>query len=293
MSFLGRLRQEILICDGAMGTMIQAAGLKPGACPELLNAEGPDIIRAIHRAYLDAGCDMVMTNTFGSSRIRLDDYRLGGRAAELCAKGARLARECAPEGRYVVGSVGPTGKLLEPFGTLSRDEALEAFREQIAALAQAGVDAICIETMMDLEEAALAIEAAKAVCSLPVMATMTFDFKGGKARTIMGTSPKEAARRLLAEGADVVGSNCGVGIHQIIGAIREMREEIKDAYLIAQPNAGLPRMEGSKVIYDQTPQELAGKVQDLIAAGANMVGGCCGTTPEHMKMVVKVVRGSI
>ncbi|MGH7356746.1 MAG: homocysteine S-methyltransferase family protein [Candidatus Rokuibacteriota bacterium] len=285
---------ETLVFDGGYGTMLFAAGLLNGACPELWNDTHADVVRGIHQGYFDAGSDMVETNTFGGARLKLDEYRLGDRTRELNEKGARLARRAAGDGRWVAGSIGPTSRLPQEYALDAgvTDEEYEAtFREQAEALAEGGVDLFAVETMMFPQEATAAIRACKAVTDLPVMATMFFQYEEihERDRTMWGESPAEVAKSLLAAGADVVGMNCGRGPDRAIVIIREMRQ-VTDAPLIAYPNAGLPVTTGDSVTYELGPEAMAQEYPALLDAGCNMVGACCGSNPEHIRLIAEVVR---
>jgi 5-methyltetrahydrofolate--homocysteine methyltransferase len=285
---------EILVFDGGYGTMLFAAGLANGACPELWNDTHPDVVRGIHEAYYAAGSDLVETNTFGATRLKLNEYTIGDRTRELNVRGARLARAAAPAGRYVAGSIGPTSRLPVDYALDEgvTDEEYEAtFREQAEALAEGGVDLFAVETMMFPQEATAAIRACKAVADLPVMATMFFQFEElhDRDRTMWGESPADVARNLLAAGADVVGMNCGRGPDRAIVIIREMRK-VTDAPLIAYPNAGLPVTTGDTVTYELGPEAMARDYPALLDAGCNIVGACCGSDPEHIRRIAEVVR---
>lgn len=285
---------ERLVFDGGYGTMLFAAGLLNGACPELWNDSHADVVRGIHQGYYDAGSDIVETNTFGGTRLKLNEYRIGDRTRELNVKGARLARAAAPDHGYVAGSIGPTSRLpaeYEPLGDTTDEEYVETFREQAAALAEGGVDLFAVETMMFPQEAVAAVRACKAVADLPVMATMFFQFEElhDRDRTMWGESPAEVARNLLAAGADVIGMNCGRGPDRAIVIIREMRA-VTDAPLVAYPNAGLPVTTGDTVTYELGPEEMARDYPALLDAGAGIVGGCCGSDPRHIARIAEVVR---
>ena len=273
---------ETLVFDGGYGTMLFAAGLLNGACPELWNDTHADVVRSIHKGYYDAGSHIVETNTFGGTRLKLNE------------KGARLARSVMPPGGYVAGSIGPTSRLpaeYEPLGDTTAEQYFETFREQAQALAEGGVDIFAVETMMFPQEATAAVRACKAVADLPVMATMFFQFEDlhDRDRTMWGESPAEVAKNLLAAGADVVGMNCGRGPDRAIVIIREMRA-VTDAPLVAYPNAGLPITTGDSVRYELNPEEMARDYPALLDAGCNIVGACCGSDPEHIKRIAEVVR---
>jgi 5-methyltetrahydrofolate--homocysteine methyltransferase len=285
---------ETLVFDGGYGTMLFAAGLLNGACPELWNDTHADVVRGIHQGYYDAGSDLVETNTFGGTRLKLNEYKIGDRTRELNVKGVRLARAAAPGGRYVAGSIGPTSRLPVDYALDEgvTDEEYEAtFREQAEALAEGGVDIFAVETMMFPQEATAAIRACKAVTDLPVMATMFFQFEElhDRDRTMWGESPADVAKSLLAAGADVVGMNCGRGPDRAITIIREMRK-VTDAPLVAYPNAGLPITTGDTVTYELGPEAMAREYPALLDAGCNIVGACCGSNPEHIRRIAEVVR---
>jgi 5-methyltetrahydrofolate--homocysteine methyltransferase len=295
--FLARLKRgETLVFDGAMGTMLFAAGLTDGACPELWNATHPDVVRGIHRGYFEAGSDFVETNTFGGTRLKLTAYGLQDRTRELNVLGAKLAREVCPPGGLVAGSIGPTGHLPDrfaPLGDVSEQTLTDNFREQAEALAEGGVDLFAIETMMYPEEAFLAIRAAKEAAGLPVMCTMFFQFERdkGRDRTMWGTSPEEAAKVLLEAGADVVGMNCGDGGPERAAAIVRAMRSVTDAALIVYPNAGLPIVhKDGRTTYELSPEEMVRGYPAILEAGANIVGGCCGTTPAHLALISGLVK---
>jgi 5-methyltetrahydrofolate--homocysteine methyltransferase len=285
--FTDRLSQGgILIADGATGTTLQQMGLPSGAAPERWNLENPAAIRALHRGYVEAGSDLVLTNTFGGSRLRLEMEGLGDQVREINLAAARLAREVAGDQVMVLGDMGPTGQLMEPMGTLTYDDAVAVFAEQAAALAEGGVDAILVETMSDLNEAKAAIEGARQVTELPILVTMSFDTHG---RTMMGVKPVDAVKELWAMGVDAVGANCGRTLSENLEAIQQMREALPEATLMAKPNAGLPRMEGVESVYDVTPEIMAEYAEKFAALDVKIFGGCCGSTPEHIKAVSRTL----
>jgi len=287
--FQDRLAQGgILIADGAAGTRLQNAGLPSGTAPERWNLENPDAIRALHRGYVEAGSDLILTNTFGGSRLRLEMKELGDQTHEINLTAARLAREVAGEEVLVLGDIGPTGQLMEPMGTLTYDQAVGVFAEQAGGLAEGGVDAILIETMSDLNEAKAAVEGARRATDLPILVTMSFDTHG---RTMMGVKPGDAAQELWAMGVDAVGANCGRTLTENLEAIQHMREALPEATLMAKPNAGLPRMEGTDSVYDVTPEIMADYAQKFAAFDVKIFGGCCGSTPDHIHAASRVLRG--
>jgi 5-methyltetrahydrofolate--homocysteine methyltransferase len=291
---MGKLLQRIgggviLVADGAIGTMLMAHGLQPGQPPESFNLTRVDVLEAIAKEYLDAGADIIQTNTFGASRLKLSTYSLQDTVEEI-NKNAVLAVIRAVEDRaYVSGSCGPTGQFLKPYGDTEPEEMCDAFREQISALISAGVDVLCIETMTDLQEATCAIKAAKDVgAAVPVMATMTFNHTPKGFYTIMGVSIEEAAKGLEMGGADVVGSNCGNGIENMILIAQEFKKYSR-LPIIIQSNAGMPELKGDQAVYPESPDFMAGKAQELISLGVSIIGGCCGTTPVHTKALRRMV----
>jgi 5-methyltetrahydrofolate--homocysteine methyltransferase len=290
--------EEILLFDGGYGTELFAAGLLNGACPELWNDTHADAVKRIHQGYFDAGSQIVETNTFGGSRLKLNEYRIGDRTRELNEKGARLARAVCPPGAWIAGSIGPTSCIPAEFGvgdTIATDEEyLEAFTEQAEALAEGGADLFAVETMMFPQEAAAAIRACKAVADLPVMATMFFQYEAlhDRDRTMWGDSPADVARALRAAGADIVGMNCGRGPDRAIVIIQEMRQVI-DVPLVAYPNAGMPITTGDSVTYELGPEAMAREYPALLDAGARIVGACCGSNPSHIRQIAEVVRARV
>ncbi|PYN80106.1 MAG: hypothetical protein DMD96_15685 [Candidatus Rokuibacteriota bacterium] len=284
---------ETLVFDGGYGTMLFAAGLANGACPELWNDTHPDVVRGIHQGYFAAGSEIVETNTFGGTRLKLNEYKIGDRTRELNEKGARLARAAGPG--YIAGSIGPTSRLPVDYALdegVTDDEYTDTFREQAEALAEGGVDLFAVETMMFPQECTAAVRACKAVADLPVMATMFFQYEEihDRDRTMWGESPAEVAKSLLAAGADVIGMNCGRGPDRAIVIIREMRR-VTDAPLVAYPNAGLPITTGDTVTYELGPAEMAREYPALLDVGCNIVGACCGSNPEHIRRIAELVRG--
>ena len=287
---LSRLAQDVpLISDGATGTYLQMHGLEPGGCPEAFNSEHPDIVRGMSAAYSEAGSEMVLTNSFGGNRFMLKKYGYGDQLHRFNRLAAQLAREGAGEDCYVVGSIGPTGEFVEPLGEVTEREMFEAFAEQAAALAEGGADAILAETMTAVEEATLAIQAAKETTGLPVLVSMTFD-KGPRGYfTMMGVSPEQAVLKLRAAGADVVGTNCGNGIERMV-EISDIMRDLTDQPLVVHSNAGIPKLVDMKIVYDEEPLWMAKRFRLMADMGIKIIGGCCGTTPEHIRELVKAVR---
>ncbi|MBN2381282.1 homocysteine S-methyltransferase family protein [bacterium] len=289
MDFLRRVQQGIVVFDGAMGTMLFQAGLAGGQCPELWNDTQPDRVRQVHQLYFEAGCDVVETNSFGGSSIKLHSYDLQDRAVELNRKAAQIARSAAPTDRYVAGSVGPSGQFLQPLGELSESELSESFGEQCLALAEGGVDLFCIETMMDLQEATIAVKAAKEKTGLPVIATMTFNKTPNGYFTMMGVTPADAAQQLKQAGADIIGANCGNGPNEMIELV-PLFTQATDLPLLFQSNAGMPKLVDGTASYDMGPDEYAGYIPAFLEAGTRLIGGCCGTTPDHIRRIAELVR---
>lgn len=288
---LERLKNgDVLICDGATGTFLQARGLKPGECPELWNETRRPEVLDIARSYIAAGADMIETNSFGGTRFKLAHFGLAERAADLNRLAAEIAREAAGPVRLVAASIGPTGRFVEPYGDLAEEEMYAAFREQAVALEAGGADAICIETMSDINEARIAVAATKENTRLPAICTFTFDRQpNGQFRTMMGVSPAQVAREIPAAGADVIGSNCGNGIENMLGIAGEMRDNTA-AFIMIQANAGMPVLEGGKAVFKATPEDMARQIEGLLTRGVNVIGGCCGTTPEHIRAMAEAVR---
>jgi len=272
----------LLVADGATGTMLQQAGLPAGTPGEAWVLERPDEIMRLHQAYLEAGSQIVLTSTFGGSPVRLRSAGLDVRAADINRRAAELAREAAGEDRYVGGDIGPTGEMLAPLGRLTYDDAVQAFVVQAQALAAGGVDCICIETMTDLKEAEAAVAGARQACGLPVFCTFSFE---GHGRTAMGVSPAQAARSMATLGVQAVGANCGHAPEEVLGFLPLMRESAPSAYLIAKPNAGIPRMVQRRAVYDATPARMAELAVRFVALGAQIVGACCGSSPEHLAAI--------
>jgi 5-methyltetrahydrofolate--homocysteine methyltransferase len=276
----------LILADGAMGTMLIENGLTFGACPESWNVELPEKVRQVHRGYLNAGAQIILTNTFGGNRFRLALHGLEGRVAELNQAGAAIARaeaEAAGGQALVAGDIGPSGGILAPLGDLEPSAATEGFAEQAAALLQGGVDVIWLETLSGLEEMRAALDGVRRVSAdVPVIATMTFDTRG---RTMMGVTPEEAARELMGWGAAAVGGNCGNGPDEILGVIAKMRATVPQALLVAKANAGIPRLEKGKAVYDAGPEEMGQYAAAAAQAGARIIGACCGSTPRHLEVM--------
>ncbi len=294
MNKLESLLQEYpyLLADGAMGTMLFSAGLEHGAPPELWNREHPEEVARVHRGYLQSGSQILLTNTFGGNRYRLMMHGLQDRVIELNRAAAQLLRESVLSQNneaLVAGDIGPTGQVLAPYGELTFDKAKEAFAEQAAALIDGGVDLIWIETMSDLEEVRAAYEAAREVSSqIPIVTTMTFDTHG---RTMMGVTPERALQTLSALGAAAVGGNCGNGPEEIISVIEKMHTVSPQITLVAKANAGIPELIAGRPVYRATPADMAEYAVKAFAAGARIIGACCGSTPAHIEAIAVALAG--
>ena len=284
MSILDKLdNKQILLSDGAWGTFLQATGLKPGECPELWNITHKNEVLKIAQSYIEAGSDIIETNSFGGSIFKLSQYGLGNRVFELNKAAAAISREAAGNNAHVAGSVGPTGKMLI-MGDVTEEELYNGFKEQCIALEAGGADIIIIETMSALDEASAAIKAARENTGCVVIATMTFDGDTNNGyHTMMGVTPSEMVVSLKEAGAHIIGSNCGNGIENMIGIVEEIRKADKDIPVMIQANAGVPELVDGKTVFRESPEMMASFVPALIEAGVNIIGGCCGTTPEHIR----------
>jgi len=288
--FMAALSERVVLLDGAMGTQLAAHGLAAGRAPEAWVLDEPENIAAVHTSYLDAGAEAVLTCTFGATEWKLELAGLGGKGDDVNSAAAKIARDAAGPERFVLGDVGPTGRLMAPMGTASFEDFVEVFKKQVAPLADGGVDAIIVETMVDLQECLAAVSAARSVCELPVIASMSFGRDvGGGYHTVMGVGVADMVEALQGAGTDVVGSNCGVSIVDMIEIARGI-VSAADRPVLVQPNAGSPRLEGGKTVYDETPDEMAAHFEELLQTGVAAVGSCCGTTPEHTRLFAELLR---
>lgn len=286
-SLQDRIGRGGFFLDGAMGTQLFARGVTPGGCNERLNADSPELVEDVHRAYLEAGSDAVLTNTFGGSAVSLRRHGLAERTRELNAAGAQLARRAAGEDRYVIGDIGPCGDFLEPLGTQTPDALLAAFAEQVRGLLDGGVDGFIVETMTAVEEIEVAIAAVRSLSELPIFVSLAYDpTQGGGFRTMMGVSPDAAVERLKGKGISAIGFNCGtLDMDGYVGLASDYAKALAGTgvLLLAEPNAGKPRLEAGGAIYDLSPERFAQSLEQIRSAGAAILGGCCGTTPEHIR----------
>jgi 5-methyltetrahydrofolate--homocysteine methyltransferase len=293
-SFLEALKTRVLLGDGAMGTQLQNAGLESGHCGEAWNVDHPDRVLRIQRAYVEAGSDLLLTNTFGASRIMLNRHREADRTVAINEASVAIAREALGGRGYVLGDVGPFGGLMEPYGEIPKAEVERAFREQTRALVDGGADGIIVETQTAFEELELAIAAAQAAGAEVIIGSIAFDKMADEddVRTMMGISPEQAAEFMAAHGCHVVALNCGTGVDmRMAAAIVRRYRATSGLPVMAQPNAGAPVLEGMQVLYKETPEEMGAGLAGLLAAGPRIVGGCCGSTPAHIRRFREILDG--
>ncbi len=291
MSLRERIKQGLFLLDGAMGTQLIARGIEVGKCNDYLNVELPDVISDIHRSYFEAGSDAVITNTFGGNKYALGRYGLAEEASKINSAGAQIARRAAGEEKYVLGDIGPSGDFLEPLGSLKPEELKEAFAQQAKVLLDAGVDGFIIETMTALEEVAVAIEAVKSVSGgVPVLASMSFDRAGDDFKTMMGVDVEAAVAKMVSSGVDTVGFNCGtISLDEYVELAEKFVSAARalsgDVVVYAEPNAGKPELVEDQTVYKVSPEDFAAAAEKIHSAGVNIIGGCCGTGPGHIKAV--------
>jgi 5-methyltetrahydrofolate--homocysteine methyltransferase len=285
MGFRERLATgEVILADGAMGTMLQAAGLEKGHAPEELNLTDADKVLAVHRGYVEAGSEIILTNSFGGNEYRLAKCGLGGQVYEVNRRAAEIAKEAGAP--FVAGSMGPTGEFFAPLGTLTPEQAQEAFAEQARGLADGGVDLLVIETMSDLQEVEAAIQGAGQSTDLPLVCTMTFQ---QKLHTVMGVDAAQAAETLAGWGPLAIGANCGTGPDEVERVLERMKEAVPQAVLVAKPNAGVPRLVQGRTEYDATPELMAEHAARFAQQGVTIIGACCGSTPEHITAMARAL----
>ena len=285
-----RLKQPgIIIGDGAMGTMLLRRGLKTGECPERMTLERPEVLEEIATLYLAAGAEIIETNTFGGSPLKLQPYGLDGETEEINRRAVAAVRRSIDDKAYLSASCGPSGRMLEPYGDTSEELVFESFQQQARAIISEGVDMVCVETMTDLTEATLAVKAVKSISpSIPVCATMTFDQTPGGFFTLMGTSIDHAVKGLTEAGAEIIGSNCGSGIEKMIGIAKAFLAKT-NLPIIIQSNAGIPALRDDIATYPDSPEFMADRSIALMKLGVKIIGGCCGTTPEHIAALKRAV----
>ena len=280
---------RILLSDGAWGTFLYQKGLQSGECPDHWSVTNAAAVLEIAQSYFEAGSDMVESNSFGGSSFKLKHYGLENSVAEINEAAARISREAAGDDKWVIASMGPTGKMLM-MKECSEEELYNAFKEQAVALEKGGADAICIETMFDLDEIKQAIKAVRENTACEIIATFTFELtKKGEYRTMMGTSPAQFAKATIEAGANIIGTNCGNGMERMVDIVRELREAAPDIPILVHANAGLPVLSDGKEVYPESPEEMAAYVPALVDAGVNIVGGCCGTTPDHIRALKSAI----
>jgi 5-methyltetrahydrofolate--homocysteine methyltransferase len=275
-----------IFLDGAMGTQLGEAGLEMGGQNCITH---PDAVRAVHERYAACGIDLLITNTLTMNRINIESHGVGVDVRDVNLAGARLAKAAAHKGQYVLGDISSTGKLLSPYGPLAPDDAYAAFKEQASILAEAGVDGLVIETMIDLNEAEHAVRAARDACDLPVFASMAFNTAANGGRTVMGNTAADCALKMVEAGATVVGANCGSLDPLEVAEIVSLMRQVVPVPIVAQPNAGKGRLVNKSLVFDMTPSDFAAGIQACVQAGARLVGGCCGTSPAHIEAMVNLL----
>ena len=289
-NLFGRLKQEkILVSDGANGSLLFDKGLNPGDCPERFNLEQPEILTEIAQAYLKAGADIIQTNTFGASPLKLSDYNLDDKTEEINQKAVEIVQKVVDSKTLISGSVGPSGKMLLPYGDIDPTAMSDNYKRQIGTLIESGVDLLCIETMTDLNEILIAIQSARTISQdIPIIATMTFDVIPQYCVTIMGNKVPEVCAKLEEAGANVIGSNCGNGTNNMITITKEFLANTQ-LPIIIQSNAGIPIIIDDQIVYQETPKEFASFTKTLLELGVSIIGGCCGTTPDHTRAIKQTV----
>ena len=292
-NIIERLNENVLICDGAMGTMLIQKGMPQGECPDLWGIKKHKILLEIHKEYITAGADMITTNTFGSNWLKLKKYRQQKKVKHINRSAVDIAKEAAGDKVYVLGDIGPTGEYIKPVGDIDVKEMVDVFIEQAKVLEESGVDVIILETFSDMEELKNAILAVKENTALPVIASMTFQRLPEKGfRTTSGITIPQLVSECLLAGADVIGSNCTLTGIDMIDVVAEIRA-LGTAFIIAQPNAGMPRLEKNKTVYDESPEDFGGHIKSIVEKGANIVGGCCGTTPSYIRKIRETLRRTL
>ena len=291
-----RIKRGVFLLVGATGTQLIARGTDVGTCNDYLNISSPGIVSEVHRAYLQAGSDAVITNTFGANKYTLARHGLADEVVGINKAGAQIARQAATEQKYVLGDIGPSGDFLEPLGTLKADELRDAFARQVESLWAGGAAGLLIETMTALDEVTIAVEAAKSAgAGLPVLASMSFDKAGESFKTMMGIGVEAAAEKLVSLGVEAIGFNCGTAsldeyvelAENLVSAVRKLSDEV---IVFAEPNAGKPELVEDKALYKVSPDEFAAAAEKIHSTGVSMIGGCCGTSPAHIEAVAKRIK---
>jgi len=281
---------RVLVSDGAWGTYLHENGLQAGECPEKWCLDRPDDVKNIAKSYIEAGADMVETDSFGGSSIKLEHYGLADRAADINMAATQLSREAAGSKNWVIGSIGPTGKMLI-MGDVSEEELYQSFKEQAIAIEKGGGDAVCIETMSAIDEATIAVKAAKENTDLEIICTFTFEKTANdEYRTMMGVSPTEMTRAIVEAGADIIGTNCGNGIEGMVDIVREIKAAAPEKPILVHANAGIPILVNGVDTFPESPEFMASQIPGLVEAGANIIGGCCGTTPAHISAIKEMIQ---
>ncbi|MCW8850593.1 MAG: homocysteine S-methyltransferase family protein [Melioribacteraceae bacterium] len=283
-------KRQVLVSDGAWGTFLHQRGLEPGECPELWNVTHREDVLAIAKSYIDSGSDMVLTNSFGGSPSKLKHYGLDDRTFELNKAAAEISREAAGNDKFVLGSIGPTGVIMM-MQEVPSDSIFEGFKIQAEGLVKGGVDAICIETISEIDEALIAIRAVKEISDAEIICTFTFEKTvDGKYKTMMGTTPTEMVQSIKDSGVSIIGANCGNGFENMIDIVKEIRSVDNNSPILIHANAGIPFFHEGQTVFPDSPEVMASRVGELIESGANIIGGCCGTTPEHIKVLSEQIR---
>jgi 5-methyltetrahydrofolate--homocysteine methyltransferase len=296
MSLKERISEGLFLLDGAMGTQLIARGIEAGVCSDYLNIESPDIIFEIHQAYFRAGSDAVLTNTFGANKYALARHGLSDKVKEINTAAAKIARRAAKAGKYVLGDIGPSGDFLQPLGNLEPEELKNAFAEQAESLSAGGVDGFIIETMTSLDEATIAVEAVKSVNrDLPVFVSFAFDWVAGDFKTMMGVDVESAVAKMVSLDVDAVGFNCGtVSLDEYIKLAKKFVSIVKtldeEVLVFAEPNAGKPELVDGRTVYKVLPEDFAAAAEKIYSAGVNIIGGCCGTGPEHIRALAEMLK---
>ena len=288
MTILEQVRTTGLLMDGAMGSRLMQKGMRSNVVPEIMNLEKPDMVLEVHQEYLTAGADVITTNTLGGTRLKLKKAGVAHLTAKVNQAACQIARQAAGKFHFVAGDIGSVGEILEPFGTLSQAEAVENFQEQARLLAESGVDCFIIETMFDVRECQAAIQGVRAVSDLPLFATMTFEKNPTGFNTIMGNFAPESMQILAQAGADAVGANCSIGSGSMVELAKIIRKSVTLPVII-QPNAGIPEIRDSGLVYPESPAEYARNLKAIRDLGVEIIGGCCGTTPEYIRAIRQLI----